>query len=162
MEQNLTENDIQKIIDKKCCDFLNSQRNDIIANIRAFSKYDGEIQYFLDRVTHQIKDRFEDEKDEVYDYIKTSKDDLRKYHERKLYESQTSMDRHLKSKIESITEKQPYDAISKEFLDGIQKDWIKYYQKNYGSSINDLRNELYTCFFFMVIMFGIGVYFLRV
>ena len=58
-------------IRKICYEYLNKQRNDIISNLRTFARHDSEVQYFLNKIVDQLRDKFHQERDEMIEEVKS-------------------------------------------------------------------------------------------
>ena len=140
-------------IRKICYEYLNKQRNDIISNLRTFARHDSEVQYFLNKIVDQLRDKFHQERDEMIEEVKSLYANYHASYYQKLNSGIYEIDKHLDERVKQIHKQAPYDEISIRFLDSLRDQWHKEYMKKHGNQMEKIKNDQDSIHFFLALLF---------
>jgi len=140
-------------IRKICYEYLNKQRNDIISNLRTFARHDSEVQYFLNKIVDQLRDKFHQERDEMIEEVKSLYTNYHASYYQKLNSGIYEIDKHLDERVKQIHKQAPYDEISIRFLDSLRDQWHKEYMKKHGNQMEKIKNDQDSIHFLLALLF---------
>lgn len=147
--------DIHEICEKYVRRYFENQKCEIFANLRLFARQDKEINYFMDKILDELEIELKKYKKECMEHIhKNVLQQIEKYDNKK-DNAIILLEEHLQKRISQITEKEPYDIISKKFLDNMENRlYCDYHEK--------VENMQIFCFLmiFMNIIF-IGAFYFK-
>jgi len=147
-QTDYTVSEIHDICEKYVRRYFEHQKIEILANLRVFARHDREINYFMDRIMDELKIHLNKYKKEAVAEIKTVINEQIDKYDNQRQNAISKVEEHLNMRLKDIMKKEPYDLISKNFLEKMENRLrIDYHDKVENMQI----------FSFIMIVINIGL-----
>ena len=147
---NYSVTDIHDICDKYVRRYFEHQKTDILANLRIFARHDREINYFMDRIMDELAKELKKYKKDALEEIKSKVNEQIEKYDKKKDNAIYLLEDHLNKRIAQITKKEPYDIISKKFLDNMETRLYR----DYHQKVESMHMFCFLMIFMNIVLIG--------